>query len=463
MDDVTKTLEPGAPSPEELAAMPQMIGAYKIQSILKRGGMSLIYLASHPKTGETVAVKVVLPKYLKNKEMLSRQLREAKILSLATHPNIVRLYDLGRGEHGLFIVMEFIQGVSLRQFIKTHSLTHQRALEIVLEIAYALLHLHSHGIIHRDLKPDNILITESGRLKLIDFGISHFVEAADAEDKTGKKGRMGTPNYMSPEQKEKPYNISFGTDIFSLGIIAYELYLGHLSHGIVQIGLLPNKLRKIIGKALEIDPAKRYTEIVDFIADISAYLKENGEKDDEALSEESYEIAAESREILAPSSPPAWAELEIGVKVIQGQGLGSLYLDYFRLSPTRFGLVAARPQARENDPKNLARTAILCGMCRFAGHETQLQIPLFLEKLNRLLFEAQTPFSVGCLWLDISENRLAYAACGRGSLFHFSSGGAKKRQVETPNPALGEKPAFEIVEAKEGFSMDEALFFSRSL
>ena len=151
--------------------LPQKIGPYKIESLLDKGGMSLLYLGVHPGTSQPIVVKVLLPKYLKNKEMMGRFLKEAQIIGMTNHPNIVKLYGQGQWEKGLYIAMEFIQGISLRQFIQQKSLSQKRALEIILQVAYALCHLHTHGVIHRDLKPENILITETGEIKVIDFGI----------------------------------------------------------------------------------------------------------------------------------------------------------------------------------------------------------------------------------------------------------------------------------------------------
>src|SRR5690606_36400224 len=105
-------------------------------------------------------------------------LKEAEIIALSNHPNIVKLYGQGEWEKGLYIAMEFIQGVSLTQFILQNSLSIKRSLEILLQVAYALLHLHSHGVIHRDLKPENILITENGGVKVIDFGIAQLEQEA---------------------------------------------------------------------------------------------------------------------------------------------------------------------------------------------------------------------------------------------------------------------------------------------
>lgn len=236
---------------EKPHAIPETIGPYTIESLLIQGGMSLIYLGVHPETKEKVIVKVVRPKYLHNNEMVSRLLKEAKILRMATHPGIVKLYDLGKWHDEIFLVMEYVQGTSLRKLIGQKNFPHEKALQLILQIGDALSYLHSLGIIHRDLKPENILVTASGDIKLIDFGISQFLGQ-------GEELWAGTPAYMSPEQKEHPKEISFNSDIYSLGLIAYELYLGKLSQGIVYPNLLPPQLKKIIEKALLIDPKNRY-------------------------------------------------------------------------------------------------------------------------------------------------------------------------------------------------------------
>ena len=115
--------------------------------------------------------------------MVKRFLAEAKIIAIADHPNIVRLHQSGRWEEGLYIAMEYVQGISLRQYLQKVPLSIKRALEIILEIAYALCHLHTHHVIHRDLKPENILITQEGKVKVIDFGIAQLLYS-------GKKGAM---------------------------------------------------------------------------------------------------------------------------------------------------------------------------------------------------------------------------------------------------------------------------------
>lgn len=458
-DDLTKTVQLTPKIERNLPAQPAFIGPYKIESLLKQGGMSLLYLAIHPKTSQTVVIKVLLPKYLKNKEVVNRLLKEAKILSLATHQNIVKLYDLGKSDQGLFIAMEYVQGVSLRQFIKAESLTHRRALEIVLQIAYALAHLHGQGIIHRDLKPDNILITESGDIKVIDFGISEFVASEEAEQKNQKKFRMGTPHYMSPEQKEHPDKVSYGTDIFSLGIIAYELYFGRQAHGVIQTALLPRGLQKILEKALRQDPEKRYTDIVDFIADFSLFLQHFDEEEKKATPEVLYSLLEETKTLLLSKSAPEWANIEIGIALNENEE-GS-YLDFLPLIPNRYAILLLRPV--ETGANALFFAAMVRGMFRMAASLAPSQpVPYFLTILNKALCNEKAPhaFAFSLLFLDLEHSLLACGSSQERVLCHYSQPASQLRFLDTENPALGTKPESPFLEIKENWNPGDLLLLS---
>jgi eukaryotic-like serine/threonine-protein kinase len=249
----------------ESKPLPAFIGPYKIEGLLSEGGMSILYLAIHPELRCPVVIKALSTKFLYNKQMTARFLREAEIIALTDHPNIVKLYSQGKWENGLYIAMEFIQGVSLKQFTCQKALTQNKALEIVLHVADALKHFHSHKIIHRDLKPENILITETGLIKVIDFGIAQLLE----EDP--ETGAIGTPCYMSPEQKNKA-KLTYSSDLYSLALIAYELILGRFSGGTVHLFLIQHGLREILEKALKINPLERYRQVSEFTNDLTAFL-----------------------------------------------------------------------------------------------------------------------------------------------------------------------------------------------
>lgn len=269
------TIPPFPPLHEEREfPLPERIGPYKIQALLEKGGMSLLYLATDPKSDVPLIVKVLSPRFLSHPEMTNRFLKEAEIIALADHPNIVKLLGYGSWEGGLYIAMEFIKGTSLRQYLVQTPLSLRKSLEMILEIAYALCHLHTHGVIHRDLKPENILVDEKGQIKVIDFGIAQLIDPLEIEknhENWGKKRLVGTPIYMSPEQRENPENVSYPSDIYSLGIVAYEVILGKLPGGQVRLSLMPKGFQKILSKALQPNISDRYMDIVDFISDLSSY------------------------------------------------------------------------------------------------------------------------------------------------------------------------------------------------
>jgi eukaryotic-like serine/threonine-protein kinase len=249
--------------------LPEKIGPYVIEALIAKSHYSIIYLGYQPLTRQVVALKVLSPKHIQKKAMLSSFLNEGSIIQMASHPNIVKLYDQGEWEGGLYLAMEFIRGISLRQFIQQHSLSVKRSLDIVLQVCYALCHLHAHGIIHGDLKPENILITEDGEVKVLDFGIAKLHSY-----KPSGVTLAGTPSYMSPEHKQSVDDLTYASDIYSLGIITYELLTGKLSYGVVSLDKLPLNLRPIVEKCLKKSLDDRYSDVVDLIFDLSTFFKD---------------------------------------------------------------------------------------------------------------------------------------------------------------------------------------------
>lgn len=439
----------------DLQPIPEKIGPYKIESLLNKGGMSLLYLGIHPTTGEPLAIKVLLPKFVTNKEITNRFLKEAQIIGMTNHPNIAKLYGEGQWEKGLYIAMEFIRGVSLRQFIQQKSLSHRRALEIVLQVAYALCHLHTHGVIHRDLKPENIIMTETGEIKVIDFGIAQLHGEAEERPKM-----MGTPVYMSPEQKQNPNSVTYASDIYSLGIIAYELVLGRLSHGVIHLTLLPPPLRKIIEKALKPNPKERYHDIVDFITDISQYLKTyNDGREEEEIPEGMLDMLQHARTILIPKKIH-WPEIDIGIA--SHEGTSGLYLDFFRLSDQRLCIVLGRPF--ESGVDSLLHSSNLRGMVRMAvqlhfingkkNHPIQM-----LHSLNQLLSTdpMKQTFAFSLLLLTPEKDQLSFISCKSSNLWHIPDGSKNVRTLATPNPALGADPAATLLETADNWNPGDTL------
>ena len=432
--------------------LPKQIGPYPIESLFNKGGMSLLFLGIHPETHATIAIKVLLPKYCKNKELAARFLKEAEIIKMTHHPNIVRLYGEGEWEKGLYIAMEFIQGISLRQFIQQKSLTRKRALEIILQVAYALSHLHTHGIVHRDLKPENILITESGNIKLIDFGIAQVKTDLGEERITQRKKVMGTPIYMSPEQKENPSKVTFSSDIYSLGIIAYELILGRLSHGVIHLSLLPKRLRPIIEKALQENPKQRYLDIVDLITDISEGLNAPmGEEKGEDF-EDFFDSFEKAKNILIPPKAPEWPQIKITLISRKGAKWTPLSVDFFPLSQNRYAIVLA-----ESEGISLLEMALFKGMMHIALKKEK-SLAKAIDEMNEILLR-EFHFSLGLSLFLLSPEKdlLSFISCGYTDGMHIPEESRPPRILTTPNPLLGTPLKTPPLETSDNWSIGDTL------
>jgi serine/threonine protein kinase len=442
---------------EETPAIPQQIGGYKIESLLNKGGMSVLYLGIHPETHEPLAIKVLSSHYVSHPEMVERFLREASIIELTNHPNIVRLYGHGRWEGGLFIAMEFIQGISLRQLILQQTLSLKRSLEMVLQISHALTHLHSHGIVHRDLKPENILLTAHGGIKVIDFGIAGiFAEKGSF----GSKAKiLGTPDYMSPEQKEDPLHASFSSDIYSLGIVTYELILGRLSHGMIHLALVPRGLQKILAKALQPKPEDRYEDIVDFISDVSKYLTSSELKRDMRGSDylgELSENLKEAQALIVPSGTPNWPRIDVAVASNSNTAISSVYYDFFEQKDGVFTIVIGESLA--TGVEGLLHIAILRGMIRSLAPLIQRPSEL-IQIVNQHICEEEKEqtYCLSYLTLKPTINSFSYISCGYSPLWYLPAGTAEPRRISAENIALGISPQIDVIEVESNWDIGDRI------
>jgi serine/threonine protein kinase len=456
---------PDLVSGEEKIPFPSMIGPYKIESLFSKGGMSLLYLGLDPETKKALIVKVLSPSYVTHPEAVERFLKEARVIALTNHPNIVKLYGQGEWEKGLYIAMELIHGISLKQFIMQQSLSMRRALEIILQVAFALLHLHSHGVIHRDLKPENILIAEEGEIKVIDFGIAQLHE--EKESKALVSGKfLGTPNYMSPEQKEDPFSVTFATDIYSLGVILYELVLGKLSYGVVNLTALPKGLKKIAAKTLAVSVKERYQNISEFIHEISQYLQSGDLEKERPGTDQAKELNERIQKAnlsLSPITLPAWPQIDLGITKGRGiQQLG-LYYDLFRLPNNTFLVLIASTQSAAIE--SAVAIAILRGMIRMQLYEFALsgkavfKPVAFTEKLNRMIYEDTSgeKFALNFVLLDPLQDLVTYISCGFHALVHIPQGQTQPRKLASENDLLGTSAAAEFAETTDNWNTGDLL------
>ncbi len=216
--------------------------------------------------------------------------REAKTLAKLSHPNIVTVFDFGQSNSMSYLVMEYIDGVNLRDAIQLGRIRPDRALEIVQQICGALQYAHDAGIIHRDIKPENILIDRRGHVKIADFGLAKLlVPNPDEFTLTGTRQVLGTMNYMAPEQIEKPDTVDHRADLYSLGVVLYELLTGELpigrfappsekTHG--SIGLNTKGLDEVVLRTLEKEPDRRFQQASRISSAMHSLEEEAGENGD---------------------------------------------------------------------------------------------------------------------------------------------------------------------------------------
>ena len=210
------------------AAFPQL----EIQGLIGRGGMGFVYKARQPKLDRFVALKILPSELSAEPQFIGRFNREARALARLSHPNIVAVYDFGVNQGFCYLLMELVDGVNLRQAMQAGRFAPREALQIVPKICEALQFAHDQGVLHRDIKPENILLDAHGRVKIADFGIAKMA-GDDGFDLalTQSGARLGTPVYMAPEQIEKPGDVDHRADIYSLGVVFYELLTGELPLG----------------------------------------------------------------------------------------------------------------------------------------------------------------------------------------------------------------------------------------
>ncbi len=251
-----------APRPDELT---EYFPNLEIVELLGHGGMGAVYRARQVNLDRWVALKVLSPHLSTDPSFAERFTREARTMAKLSHPNIVIVYDFGQAGPYYFLVMELIDGVNLREAIAASSVTPEHALLIVPQICEALQYAHDQGIIHRDIKPENILIGKNRQIKIADFGLAKLLDPQAADfTLTGTRQVLGTRNYMAPEQIEKPETVDHRADIYSLGVVFYELLTGELPLGRFSLpsekAAVNGQLDDVVLRTLEKEPARRYQQ-----------------------------------------------------------------------------------------------------------------------------------------------------------------------------------------------------------
>lgn len=240
------------------AAFPHL----EIIELVGQGGMGAVFKARQTKLDRVVALKI-LPQRLAREPLFAERFeREGRLLARLSHPNIVGVHDFGQASGLYYLMMEYVDGVNLRQAFATAQFTPQQALSIIPKICEALQFAHDEGVLHRDIKPENILLDTKGRVKIADFGIAKFSGLDEKTGLTATGATIGTPHYMAPEQIERPADVDHRADIFSLGVVFYEMLTGELPLGRFaapseRTESLDVRIDQVVMRALEKDRERR--------------------------------------------------------------------------------------------------------------------------------------------------------------------------------------------------------------
>ncbi len=286
------------------------LGPYQLKTIIGKGGMATVYRAYQPSMDRDVAIKILAPDLTHDPEFIARFEREAQIIAGLQHPNILTVYDFGRANGLMYLVMRLMEGGNLARELKRGAMGPERALRLARQIAAALDHAHRRGIVHRDLKPTNVLLDDQDNAYLTDFGIAKMITGTPAAGLTMTGTVMGTPTYMAPEQwRSEP--VDGRTDVYALGIILYQMLVGQVPfhaetpHGLMYQHLdakppaprsvrpdLPPSLEPVLGKALAKHRDNRYASASDVVRDL------------EHVFQSPQRLPEESRIDLPPARPP---------------------------------------------------------------------------------------------------------------------------------------------------------------
>ena len=270
-------------------------GLYTVRELIGTGGMANVYKAvvgpgGPVPEGTIVAVKVLRQELMHDPDLVRRFKNESKAISLLNHPNIVKVYDVSVSDHLQYIVMEYVDGMTLREYLNERGgkLTNRETVHFISQILKALDHAHRNGVVHRDIKPQNIMLLDNGQLRMMDFGIARISRAEN--QMTGGKA-MGSVHYISPEQA-KGDETDFTSDLYSVGVMMYEMLSGHLpfdADDVVEVAIkqisdkpkslrelapsVPPGLAEITEKAMAKRPENRYASAAEMLEALNAYVE----------------------------------------------------------------------------------------------------------------------------------------------------------------------------------------------
>jgi tRNA A-37 threonylcarbamoyl transferase component Bud32 len=376
--------QPSAPLPD-IAALQAKLPHLEILELLGQGGMGAVYKARQKNLDRLVALKIIRPDNAADPSFGDRFSREAKALARLNHPNVVTVYDFGPMGEAYYLLMEYVDGVNLRQTMRAGQLTPSEALAIVPQICDALQYAHDQGVVHRDIKPENVLLDRLGRVKIADFGLAKLLGInPDSMTVTLTQHVVGTPRYMAPEQIDKPTTVDHRADIYSLGVVIYEMLTGEMPVGHfplpserVQVDV---RIDEVVLRALAREPEKRFQKASQLKSGLAS-----------AASWPSPSPLPKPLPITAELMPDRQARIR---RLVRGPAIGLIATGALGVLPLLVMIVALLFARREAMPHGLIAlppAAAVLGLAMVPGTH-RLQLPIVLPNL---LAQAGPPMADG--------------------------------------------------------------------
>lgn len=306
------------------AALPQ----FEILECIGRGGMGVVYKARQPQLDRLVALKILLPGLEHDPGFAERFSREARALAKLSHPNIVAVHDFGESGGYFWLTMEYVDGVNLRQAMQAARFTPAQALALIPELCAALQYAHDRGVLHRDIKPENILLDTKGRVKVADFGIARMAGDERMDFTLTRTGSvLGSAAYVAPEQIERPHEVDHRADLYSLGVVLYEMLTGELPLGRFpapsERSASDPRLDEVVFRTLEKEREKRFQSADDLKTGVSGFDRDPGGDQATGRQELKLEETVTPTVKVLPAAPPArLLPMTIGLLLAGGTLLG---------------------------------------------------------------------------------------------------------------------------------------------
>lgn len=449
--DRNNTFAPPPGAPLGIEEVRKLFPQLEIIEQIGRGGMGVVFKARQPQLDRLVALKILPAELAKTPGFAERFTREARALAKLNHPNIVSVFDFGQQEDLFYFIMEFVDGANLRQMIASKQMSPEEALAIVPKICEALQFAHDEGILHRDIKPENILIDKKGRVKIADFGLAKLIGADELDHGLTNTGMsMGTPRYMAPEQFENTKAVDHRADIYSLGVVFYEMLTGEIPMGRFappsQKVHVDVRLDEVVLKSLEKEPALRYQHVSEVKTDVESITKLGVIASPPSLPTRASETLS-----LPTIEPEILATAE---KSLKNASVGMLVAGCLVLSWAVLGcIIDAWPMiaAKADNPAVAMRIILTLLFYTYAG----ILMMISSGSIKRLRFYG---FNLGVCWMAMllplsllflrmdDFNRMVWGV-GFGALFGFQAFRALRKpdivaafKAVTPPPSPAERP-----------------------